>query len=81
VGTTPGSSAGDREAEVSVPDTLPEDVLCLQEALRAYMQFELGVGALMLRLAEEADPAALVLLELIRDLQARTGELYVEETS
>lgn len=58
-----------------------ENVLCLQEALRAHMQFELEVGALMLKLAEECDPSALVLLELIRDLQARTGELYVEENA
>jgi hypothetical protein len=60
-------------------DTLPENVLRLHETLRAYFQFEREVGALMLKLAEECDPTALTLLELIRDLQARTGELYIEE--
>jgi hypothetical protein len=60
-------------------DTLPENVLRLHETLRAYVQFEREVGALMLKLAEECDPTALTLLELIRDLQARTGELYIEE--
>lgn len=51
-----------------------------KEALGAYVQFENEVGGLMLRLVEQGDPAGLLLLELFRDLAARLGELYVEET-
>jgi hypothetical protein len=57
-----------------------DSVQQFREMVSAYLQFEREVGALMLRLAEEGDVrAATLLLELVRDLQARTGELYLEE--
>ena len=57
-----------------------DSVQQFREMVKAYLQFEHEVGALMLRLAEDGDPTAMVLLELVRDLHARTGELYLEET-
>jgi hypothetical protein len=57
-----------------------DSVQQFREMVSAYLQFEREVGALMLRLAEEGDVrAATLLLELVRDLQAQTGELYLEE--
>ena len=56
-----------------------ENVRNTRALLAAHHQFRREVGALMLRLLEERDPAGQVLLELIRDLDARTAELYVND--
>lgn len=70
---------GDPSVSTSDLNEVHENVRNTHELLRAHWQFRNEVGALMLRLVERDDPAGFVLLELIRDLDARTGELYVEE--
>lgn len=56
-----------------------ENIRTASRTLRAYMDFRAGVGALMLRLVARDDPAGFVLLELVRDLDARTQEHVMSE--
>jgi hypothetical protein len=51
----------------------------LRGKVRAFHQFRNEVGALMLRLVEINDPVGLVLLEFVRDLEARMAEFDVSE--
>ena len=57
-------------------------VQATRELLAAYDDFYEQVGLVAVGLAERQDPTALVLLGLMKDFQARTGEFVTtEETS
>ena len=56
-----------------------ENVRNASRALRAYMDFQNEVARIAIDMAGRKDPTALVLLRALHDLEARTGELYVEE--
>lgn len=58
---------------------LVEGLAEAREHLAACFQFRDEVGALMIRLVERNDLTGWVLLELIRDLEARTGEFVLSE--
>lgn len=50
-------------------------------ALRAYMNFQDKVASIAIDLAEQGDPTSLRLLCAMKDLQAQTGELCLEDLS
>lgn len=54
-------------------------VQATRELLSAYDDFYEQVGLVAVRLAERQDDTALVLLELMKDFQARTGEFVTTE--
>ena len=58
---------------------IAENVRSASQALRAYMRFQDRVAEVAIGMAERGDPAALLLLDAMKDLQAQTGELFVEE--
>jgi hypothetical protein len=59
-----------------------ENIRNAYRALRAYMRFEDAVGAIAIDLVVQGDEVnAFRLLEALKDLQAQTGELFVEDGS
>ena len=66
---------------MSAPDytEVLESVRNAAIALRAFMRFSEEVADIACDLAGRGDPAAIELLVAMQDLQAQTGELYVEE--
>lgn len=52
-----------------------ENVRTASQALRAFMDFQDRVAAVAIEMAGRGDPTSLRLLDAMRDLQARTGEI------
>jgi hypothetical protein len=64
---------------VSDLTAITENIRNTSLALQAYARFHDNVAAVAIDMAERGDPTSLRLLDAMKDLQARTGELYVEE--
>jgi N-acetylglucosamine kinase-like BadF-type ATPase len=64
---------------VSDLGAVAENIRRASLALRAYARFHDNVAAAAIDMAERGDPTSLRLLNAMKDLQAQTGELYVEE--
>jgi hypothetical protein len=56
-----------------------ENIRTASMALRAFMRFHAQVAAVAIDMADRGDPTSLRLLNAMKDLEAQTGELYVEE--
>jgi hypothetical protein len=56
-----------------------ENIRNAGHALRAFMRFSDEVADIAIGMAERGDPAAVLVLRAMKDLQAQTGELYVSE--